>query len=261
MKLISRKEAKEKGLKRYFTGEPCKRGHMVERVVSNGRCAKCDRECKRQWYEENKERESERAKQRYEENKKYILERQRKYREENKDSISEYNRKYREGNKEAISYRNRQRYNNNPEYFRQYIEDNKELISDRKRRYYKKNREAIAERMSRWREKNKESQAERHRRYAANNPHRANARSSKYRASKLQRTLPGHDEDILAIYAEAAMRRANGEDVHVDHVIPLQGESISGLHVPWNLEIIPASENCSKSNRFAPIIEVYDQPA
>lgn len=40
-KIISRKEAKAQGLKRYFTGKPCKRGHVCERDVKNGQCQEC----------------------------------------------------------------------------------------------------------------------------------------------------------------------------------------------------------------------------
>lgn len=41
--IISRKEAKEKGLKRYFTGKPCKHGHICERYVNRGACIECNR--------------------------------------------------------------------------------------------------------------------------------------------------------------------------------------------------------------------------
>lgn len=43
MKIITRKEAKEKGLKRYFTGKACKNGHIAERLVCNKTCVECER--------------------------------------------------------------------------------------------------------------------------------------------------------------------------------------------------------------------------
>lgn len=40
-RVISRQEAKTKGLKRYYTGKPCSKGHVDERLVSNGKCRTC----------------------------------------------------------------------------------------------------------------------------------------------------------------------------------------------------------------------------
>ena len=41
--IISRDEARQKGLKRFFTGKPCKHGHVCERRVDSSECAECGR--------------------------------------------------------------------------------------------------------------------------------------------------------------------------------------------------------------------------
>jgi 5-methylcytosine-specific restriction endonuclease McrA len=71
------------------------------------------------------------------------------------------------------------------------------------------------------------------------------ARTSARNAAQLQRTPKWVDmAAILAIY------KACPKDMAVDHIVPLQGKRVSGLHVPWNLQYLTQAENSRKNNRF-----------
>lgn len=74
------------------------------------------------------------------------------------------------------------------------------------------------------------------------------AENSRRRARRLARATPTWADlaAIAAVYAQA------GGGVHVDHIIPLAGRLVSGLHVAANLRAIPARENLVKSARFDP---------
>lgn len=89
---------------------------------------------------------------------------------------------------------------------------------------------------------------------AKNQPIRTKLQMAR-KSAKLKRTpawLTDADlERIKCLYQLAAMRNCeSGQSWHVDHIIPLQGEFVSGLHMPSNLRVIPALENMRKSNLY-----------
>lgn len=77
-------------------------------------------------------------------------------------------------------------------------------------------------------------------------------RSIRYYRQKHQATPPWLSEDqkkqIRDIYREKGRRRERGERVVVDHIVPLLSDTVCGLEVPWNLQIITEIENVIKSN-------------
>lgn len=86
------------------------------------------------------------------------------------------------------------------------------------------------------------------RRFRREHPATACANAANRRANKLSATPPWlTDEHWAAIEEVYEKRQANQ---HVDHIIPLKGDSVCGLHVPWNLQLISKEENLKKGNKF-----------
>jgi hypothetical protein len=90
--------------------------------------------------------------------------------------------------------------------------------------------------------------------YKLSNRDKYNAIDAKRRAKKLNATpswLTKEDFQQIESFYEAAkaFKLYTGVSYQVDHILPLQGENVSGLHVPWNLQILPEFENISKKNR------------
>jgi hypothetical protein len=123
---------------------------------------------------------------------------------------------------------------------KEYRIDNKEQIGE----YLIANKERIAARQVKYQEG-----------YRRDNRDKINARCARRRAAKLNATpnwLTAEEfEQITELYTCAQMFKLyTGQEYHVDHIVPLQGENACGLHVPWNLQVIPAKENVTKSNKL-----------
>ena len=120
---------------------------------------------------------------------------------------------------------------------------------------YANHTESLCARSRKFRAENLEVLRQKNREYQKQNPHIFAKSGAKRKAAKLQRTpswLTDIDfERISNEYSLAALlTKLTKSSWHVDHIIPLQGKMVSGLHVPGNLRVLPAKENISKSNKF-----------
>ena len=88
------------------------------------------------------------------------------------------------------------------------------------------------------------------------------ALAAKKKAERSRRVLPWLSEEHRAAIKEFYviadwLTNLSGVEWHVDHIYPLRGKYGSGLHVPWNLQVLPATVNLRKHNKFRPD---YDRP-
>jgi hypothetical protein len=125
------------------------------------------------------------------------------------------------------------------------------------REYYLKNIEKQKKYQLEYRTVFKEKAKKRNSEWVKNNPAKNSFKNTKRKSAMLRRTpewlSAEHLIEISHIYQTAAkLTKETGVAHHVDHVVPLQGKLVSGLHVPWNLRAIPAIENIQKHNLFKP---------
>ena len=123
----------------------------------------------------------------------------------------------------------------------------------------KRNKKKISEYLALYSKENREELKAYHRSWSAawrkENRAEVNAKATQYRAAKFKATplwLTQTHKDQIELFYDASTRLIAelGVRFEVDHIIPLQGKDVCGLHVPWNLQVIPMVENRSKNNRL-----------
>jgi len=132
---------------------------------------------------------------------------------------------------------------------------NKEAYLQRAKRRNNEKRNEIAAYNRFWREVNKDRKRDSDAAWRSANLSKVNAYSNARRAAKLNATPPWltaiQQAQIQEMYDVAlACTVQTGIQHHVDHIHPLQGNGFTGLHVPWNLQVIPGKENLSKGRRL-----------
>ena len=220
-------EARALGTSHYFTGRPCKYGHISIRYLSTGACAECSRIPKTgkeararglTYYFTGKPCKNGHIAKRFANNAGCM------------ECQKEWVRKW---------------HQNNPESAQEWNRKNREHLNELARKWRKENPERAHKSTVKWAKKN------RHIMRDIQNRRRVDKRASPAWRDK---------EKIYSVYLEQERLIQAGLDVHVDHIVPLEGENVCGLHVEYNLQIMTASANYRKKNKHDPMTHVHELP-
>lgn len=179
------------------------------------------------------------------------------YRSLNKNHIAAYNKAYRERNAAELKtkellYRQQHR-DRASERSRQYYADNRELVRLKQDVYQEEHKETIAQYRKTYHLYNRDRVLTVQKNYYAKNKEKFYNQTSKRRAVASLATPSWIDnEAVNGMYKLASLFNETGINVHVDHIVPLNSDLVCGLHCEANLQLLSASDNLSKGNRWWP---------
>lgn len=228
--IVTRKEAKERGLKRYFSGGSCPKGHVTERITVNGQCVECSRLNCILYKAANRDKV-----------KAYNAD----YSAANIDQIRKYGAEYRAANVEKIKARDAA----NPEKRRECsLRWRRNNPDDGRKRYHADIEASRARARERYRA-NPSDQQERSRKWEAANPSAGRTKTLNRLARKKNAAGTHTADDILALRitqggrCNACTADFSVVKYDVDHIVPLKS---GGSNDPSNLQLLCEPCNASK---------------
>jgi len=222
METISLKVAKERGLARYFTGKPCRNGHIAERYVAQSACVVCTRDKARDLYQQMDGD----ARSRHYDTRKYYV---RQWKDANPERYRELNAKSRA----AAKLRD-------PDYFKKYYAQHRERRASEARAWYRANAEHHTAVVNK---------------YRSNNPDKMRALGRKNAVARRARKL---DQFVEVVDPRVVFEQAKGlcgicmmpvdpkSSWEVDHIIPL---AKGGVHSYDNVQL--AHRSCNRRKHVA----------
>jgi hypothetical protein len=136
-------------------------------------------------------------------------------------------------------YRTRNSIPSVKEQKQKYRDANKSRAKDYNKTYYQSNKDQILNNVKSWQ---------------TTNTGKVSSYKAKNKISRKKGYVDLTEEQAKAVadmyWLAKDLELVTGEKYHVDHIVPLCGKDVSGLHVPWNLQVLPADVNIRKSNKY-----------
>jgi len=171
-----------------------------------------------------------------------------------------YQQQWHQNNKERRNERSRELYHENKEYYRlvqkQWNQDNKEYVRAASKQRYEKNKDRKNELAKQWHNRNKDYHTYLQTQWRERNIEYARSYDAHYtrkRTAYKNQAIPkwADMETIKDVYINCP------GGCEVDHIVPIKGKNVCGLHVADNLQYLTPEENNFKRNKFDETILQY----